>query len=50
MAKGKGVLSRASLLISVKVLVGNAVTIGHHARVVSPDYLLSKKERKINKK
>jgi hypothetical protein len=41
MAKGKGVSSRANLLISVKVLVGNAVTTGHHARTVSPDYLLS---------
>jgi hypothetical protein len=50
MAKGKGVSSRASLLISVKVLVGNAVTTGHHARAVSPDYLLREKERKRNKK
>jgi hypothetical protein len=32
MAKGKGVSSRASLLISVKVLVGNAVSFGHHAK------------------
>jgi hypothetical protein len=30
----------------VKVLVGNAVTTGHHAKAMSPDYLLSKKERK----
>jgi hypothetical protein len=37
MAKGKGVSSQASLLISVKVLVGNAVTTGHHAKAVSPD-------------
>ena len=37
MAKGKGVSSRANLLISVKVLVGNAVTTGHHTRAVSPD-------------
>jgi hypothetical protein len=37
MAKGKGVSSRANLLISVKVLVGNAVTTGHHARAVSLD-------------
>jgi hypothetical protein len=35
MAKGKGVSSRANLLISVKVLVGNTVTTGHHARAVS---------------
>jgi hypothetical protein len=37
MAKRKGVSSRANLLISVKVLVGNVVTTGHHARAVSPD-------------
>jgi hypothetical protein len=37
MAKGKGVSSRASLLISTKVLVGNAVSFGHHAKEVSPD-------------
>jgi hypothetical protein len=36
-AKRKGVSSRASLLISMKVLVGNIATTGHHARVVSPD-------------
>jgi hypothetical protein len=35
MAKGKGVSSRANLLISVKVLVGNTVSSGHHAKVVS---------------
>jgi tetrahydromethanopterin S-methyltransferase subunit H len=46
MAKGKGVSSRANLLISVKVLVGNAVTTGHHARAVSPDYLVSKKKKR----
>jgi hypothetical protein len=45
MAKGKGVSSQ----ISVKVLVVNAVTTGHHGRAVSHDYLLSKKE-KSNKK
>jgi hypothetical protein len=50
MAKGKGVSSRASLLISVKVLVGNAVATGHHARAVSPDYLLSKRKEKRNKR
>jgi hypothetical protein len=37
MAKGKGVSSRANLLISLKILVGNDVTIGHHAKAVSPD-------------
>jgi hypothetical protein len=36
-AKKKGVSSRANLQISVKVLVGNIATTGHHARVVSPD-------------
>jgi hypothetical protein len=49
MTKGKGVSSRANLLITVKVLAGNAVTTSHHARAVSPDYLLNKKERKYNK-
>jgi hypothetical protein len=43
MAKGKGVSSRASLLISTKVLVGNASTTGHHARAVSPDEPLEEK-------
>jgi hypothetical protein len=37
MAKRRGVSSRASLLISVKVLVGNVVTTNHHAMAVSPD-------------
>jgi hypothetical protein len=46
MAKGKGVSSQAILLISVKVLVGNIVTTGLHARAVSPDYLLSEKKKK----
>jgi hypothetical protein len=35
MAKGKGVSSRASLLISAKILVGNAVSSGHQAKAVS---------------
>jgi hypothetical protein len=35
MAKGKGVSSRASLVIFVKVLVGNIVSSGHHAKAVS---------------
>jgi hypothetical protein len=37
MVKRKGVSSRASLLISMKVLMGNIATTGHHAREVSPD-------------
>ena len=37
LAKRKEVSSRASLLISVKVLVGNIATTDHHARSVSPD-------------
>jgi hypothetical protein len=45
MAKGKGVSSRANLLISAKVLVGNVVSFGHHAKAVSPDYLLNKKNK-----
>jgi len=35
MAKGKGVSSQANLLISVKVLVGNTISSGHHAKAVS---------------
>jgi hypothetical protein len=35
MAKGKEVSSRASLIISVKVLVGNTISSGHHAKAVS---------------
>jgi hypothetical protein len=46
MAKGKGVSSRANLLISVKLLVGNIVTTGHHARAVSPNYPLEEKSNK----
>jgi hypothetical protein len=34
MAKRKGVSSRANLLISVKVLVGNIATSGHQARAI----------------
>jgi hypothetical protein len=30
----------------MKVLVGNVVTTGNHARAMSPDYLLSKKRKK----
>jgi hypothetical protein len=50
MAKTKGVSSRASILISVKVLVGNVVTTGHHARAVSPHYLLEEKAIRIKNK
>jgi hypothetical protein len=46
MAKGRGVSSRTSLLISVKVLMGNVVTTGHHARAMSPDYNLEEKRNK----
>jgi hypothetical protein len=35
MAKGKGVSSLGNLLIFVKVLVGNTVIYGHHAKAVS---------------
>jgi hypothetical protein len=50
MAKGKGVSSRASLIISVKIPVGNTVSSGHHAKAVSSGQTLKKKERKaINK-
>jgi hypothetical protein len=45
-AKRKGVSSRANLLNFVKVFVGNIATTGHHAREVSPNWLL---ERKSNK-
>jgi hypothetical protein len=46
MAKGRGVSSRTSLLISVKVLMGNVVTTGHHVRAMSPDYNLEEKRNK----
>jgi hypothetical protein len=48
MAKGKGVSSRASLIISVKIPVGNTVSSGHHAKVVSSGQTLKvkKKEKK----
>jgi hypothetical protein len=35
MAKGKGVSSRSSLIISAKIPVGNAVSSGHQAKAVS---------------
>jgi hypothetical protein len=50
MDKRKGVSSSGILLISVKVLVGNAVITSHHARVVSLDYLLEEKEIRIKNK
>jgi hypothetical protein len=49
MVKRKEVSSRASLLIFVKVLVGNTISSGHHAKAISPNYLLNKKEKKKNK-
>ena len=49
MAKGKGVSSRASLIISAKILVGNTVNSGHHA-VSSGQTLKQKKEKVINKR
>jgi hypothetical protein len=49
MAKGKGVSSRANLLISMKVLVGNTVSSGHHAKEVSSGYPLNKKKKKKKK-
>jgi hypothetical protein len=35
MVKGKGVSSRASLIIYVKIPVGNTISSGHHAKAVS---------------
>jgi hypothetical protein len=49
MAKGKGVSSRASLIISAKILVGNTVNFGHHTKAVSSGQTLKQKERKSNK-
>jgi hypothetical protein len=49
MAKGKGVSSRASLIISVKIPVSNTVSFGHHAKAVSSGQTLKKKGRKSNK-
>jgi hypothetical protein len=49
MAKGKGVSSRASLLISAKILVGNVVSSGHQAKAVSSwSEACSKNEIKSN--
>jgi hypothetical protein len=49
MAKGKGVSSRTSLIISVKVFVGNTVIFGHHAKAVSSGYPLNKNKKKKKK-
>ena len=45
MAKGKGVSSRASLIISAKILVGNTDSSSHHAKAVSFGQTLKQKER-----
>ena len=49
MAKGKGISSRANLLISAKILVGNAVISGHQAKEVSSssDLVVKRNKRKI---
>ena len=49
MAKGKGVSSRANLLISAKILVGNTVNSGHQAKKVSSssDLVVKSNKRKI---
>jgi hypothetical protein len=47
---GKGDLIMSHPFISVKLLVGNAATTGHHTRAVSPDYLLNKNKKKRNKR
>jgi hypothetical protein len=50
MAKGKGVSSRANILISAKILVGNAISSGHQAKAVSSSSeLVVKKEIKKDK-
>jgi hypothetical protein len=49
MAKGKGVSSQTNLIIVVKVLVGNIVSSGHHAKAVSFGYPLNKKKTKKKK-
>jgi hypothetical protein len=50
MAKGKGVSSRASLLISAKIPVGNTVSSGHQAKEVSSSSDLEVKRKKSNKR
>jgi hypothetical protein len=49
MAKGKGVSSRANLIIIVKVLVGNIVSSSHHAKAMSFGYPLNKKKNEEEK-
>jgi tetrahydromethanopterin S-methyltransferase subunit H len=49
MAKGKGVSSRDNLIITVKVLMGNIVSSGHHAKAMSFGYPLNKKKMKKKK-
>jgi hypothetical protein len=49
MAKGRGVSSRASPLISAKILVGNAVSSGHQAKAVSSSSRLVVKKMQIKK-
>jgi hypothetical protein len=46
MAKGKGVSSRVSLIISAKILMGNTVSSGHHAKAVSSGQDLEAKRKK----
>jgi hypothetical protein len=50
MAKGKGVSSRANLIISVKIPVGNAVSSSHQAKAVSSGQTLKLKKKKSNKR
>jgi hypothetical protein len=50
MAKGKGVSSRASLITTMKLLVGNTSSSGHHAKAVSSSYPLNKNKKKKKKK
>ena len=49
MAKGRGVSSRASSIISAKILVGNALSSGHLAKAVSSSSRLVAKKCKQKK-
>jgi len=49
MAKGKGVSSRANLIIYAKIPVGNAISSSHQAKAVSSGQTLKKKRKKNNK-
>jgi hypothetical protein len=49
MAKGRGVSSRASPIISAKILVGNTVSSGHQAKAVSSSSRLVVKKMQIKK-